>query len=212
MQQHSGGRFVERHCVGAQVAQRSAAAGHRGTRRQPRTERVDGNDAQARGIVRKVPAALAGLYKHASRKLEAPLAVRRNVLVVRSGLPQAAGHALAHFSGRLAREGDRQHRVGLGLPPQKAQIALDQNLGLAGAGRRLHDERALRVQRPFADRLVSGRGHACSNSWIRLSTWYCPRPPSSQEKISTRASPRLRSIAAFSSASRQAARTLSQFA
>ena len=94
-------------------------------------------------------------------------------------LSQAPRYALAHFSGRLAGKRNGQHGVGFLLASQQPQVALDQQFGLARTCGGLDDERALRVERPFANPLVGRSRHDCSSSWIRLSTWYCPRALSS---------------------------------
>ena len=140
VEQRARRQFVERHGIGSQVAERSAAAGHRRTHGQPRTEGVDRDDAQARRIFGQIPTAPPRLLKHAPRQPEAQLAVRRHFAALGFRFPQASGNALAHLGCRLAGKGDRQHGVGFRLLAEKAQVALDQNLGLARAGGRLHDE------------------------------------------------------------------------
>src|SRR3990170_1515125 len=59
-------------------------------------------------------------------------------------------HALAHFGCGFPGEGDGDDLLGLVHRRQKAEIALDQEFGLARAGRRLDDERARRRQRLLA--------------------------------------------------------------
>ncbi len=54
---------------------------------------------------------------------------------------EALRDAAAHLAGRLVGEGDGDDFFGLVDHRQQAQIALRQQLGLAGAGRRLDDER-----------------------------------------------------------------------
>ena len=74
--------------------------------------------------------------------------------------PARAGQRLqdasAHFRGRLAREGDGDDLFRVVRRRQQAQEALRQQAGLARAGRRLHDEGALRIERRLPLRVVGG--------------------------------------------------------
>ncbi len=75
---------------------------------------------------------------------------------VRSGA-QRALDAASHLCCSLARERDRNDLLGLLHGREQREIALDEQLGLAGAGRRLNDERLRGVERGLARRCVAHR-------------------------------------------------------
>ena len=77
---------------------------------------------------------------------------------VRSGA-QRALDAASHLCCSLARESDRNDLLGLLHRRKQCQIALDEELGLAGAGRRLNDERLRGVERGLARRCVAHRSY-----------------------------------------------------
>ena len=96
---------------------------------QREAEGVDGADAD---VVERV-ADLAP-----ARRVEAALAVP---------LPQRRHHALAHFRGRLAREGDRQDVARRDAGFEQPHVAIDQDARLAGARRRLEGDVPQRIDR-----------------------------------------------------------------
>ena len=108
--------------------------------------------------------------------------MRLRARLVVGGGAQRAQHAAAHLGGGLARERDRDDLLGLLHGREQRQIALDQELGLAGARRRLNDERLRRVERGLARRCVAHRAHqrgtaprasaSCSNT--RVNGAYAP--------------------------------------
>ena len=82
----------------------------------------------------------------------------------------AARTRLAHLGLRPCGERDGNDFFGLGHAREQHQEALDQQTGLAGAGRRLNDERAARIERVGAlpgvgnRRARGGCGKACAGS------------------------------------------------
>jgi hypothetical protein len=96
-----------------------------------------------------------------ARQLEGDALVRRLGQHAAARALQAFGDALAHLAGRLVGEGDGDDFLGLVGDRQQAQVALRQQLGLAGAGRRLDDE-GFQFQRAAAVGVVFGeqvKGH-----------------------------------------------------
>jgi hypothetical protein len=65
-------------------------------------------------------------------------------------------HPVAHLRRGLAGEGDGDDLLGMIDRGEEAQVALDEQSGLAGSGRRLHDEGARRIQGGIAHVLVGG--------------------------------------------------------
>jgi hypothetical protein len=117
---------------------------------EPGAERVDGLDAQTLRAVTQPPPQLGIAGEHRAGQLAggALVVVRGQSVAGRSG--ERAQHPLAHLGGRLACEGDGDDLL-RGLDPrQQHQHALDQQRGLAGARRRLDDERGVWIERAGA--------------------------------------------------------------
>jgi hypothetical protein len=68
-------------------------------------------------------------------------------------------HAAAHFGRGFARERDGDDLLGLLHAREQREVTLDQQLGLARAGRGLHDERARDVERRRACRGIVALAH-----------------------------------------------------
>ena len=135
--------------------------GERRIAHDPRRQRVERHDAQARRMQCKRPTAARVLGEHRERELARHCEVRlvRIERLLSQGRGQRLDDALAHLAGGLAREGEREDALGLVDAGQQREHALDQELGLAGACRRLHEERTGDVERPLARcRGLSGAG------------------------------------------------------
>ncbi len=78
----------------------------------------------------------------------------RDLAALRS--PQGLQHAILHFCGSLARERYCNHLFRGIDRCQQPQVALDQEFGLAGTGRGLHDEGTGHVQRLTTGLFVGG--------------------------------------------------------
>ena len=128
--------------------QRAAGAGgDRQLAREPIGERVDGLDSQRARVLLEIPAARRAMAQR-RRGERAQLPGAR---VIGCTLPaQRLGHAGAHLGRGLAREGDGEDRARLVHRAQQAQEALREHGGLAGSGRRLQQDRALRVEGALA--------------------------------------------------------------
>jgi len=134
--------------------------------RQRGAQRVDGLDAQPRRVRRDTPPGLGVARERGSRELD-----RRSLVLARGRLCGArvrerVQHALAHLAGGLAGEGDGDDLLGMLHAREQPQVALDQELGLAGARWRLHDERARGVERAAARGEIGycGSVHSASSS------------------------------------------------
>ena len=108
--------------------------------RQSGAEGIDGGQAQAPRLRFDLPAALGRAGQRSPGEIEGEPLVRRLGRHAAARALQAFGDALAHFAGRLVGEGDGDDLFGLVSNRQQPQVALGQQLGLAGAGRRLDDE------------------------------------------------------------------------
>ncbi len=89
--------------------------------------------------------------------LDQGLRARRFRTGRRSELAQPGIEALAHFAGRLAREGDREDLVRRGAIEQGAQDARDQHPGLARTSAGLDDDAARRVAGERIEHLARDR-------------------------------------------------------
>ena len=113
-------------------------------------QRIECLDAHAPRVLDELPAARVVAREDLER------GVVRNLEVFLLGchaLPcalQRRQDAQAHFCGRLARERDGEDFLGMFDAAEQTQVALDQQLRLAGAGRRLHDERSADIERVAA--------------------------------------------------------------
>ena len=146
--------IVELACVVDRLGQRAEARQHRHLARKRRAERIDGLDAQPRRVGGERIAAFGELLEH----------------------------ALAHLGRGLARERDGDDLLGLDHRVEQREIALDQELGLARAGRRLDDERARRIERARALGGIRRRGlvhspspaspNPASRSWMRQNGFW----------------------------------------
>ena len=128
-------------------AHRSAESGtQRQLCRQLGVEAVDGGGAQAGRRVQQMPAARAIVRQQTRgggmRFGAMGVAGRRTVECRAQGLQ----HAIADFGGGLVGERDRDDLLGFLDRRQRAQHALHQQAGLAGAGRRHRQDVMLQVQ------------------------------------------------------------------
>jgi hypothetical protein len=133
------------------------ATGPRGERqlaRQSEVEGVDGLDAQRTRILQKVPAAGRGVPQRRLGQLLESCGAR---IGGRRGTGERARDPRAHFRGGLEGEGDGENLVRIVHRAQKAQEALGEHGGLAGAGRRLQQDRAVRIDRLAARLSISGQ-------------------------------------------------------
>src|SRR5690606_25445054 len=120
-------------------------------------------------------------YRHLARERRAERVDRLDAKPRRErGLAQALEDALAHLRGRLPREGDGEDLLGLAHELEKPQVAPHEELRLSRARRRLHDERAARVERGLALARVLRR---------LLLPWRVPRLVGVHERAKTRAWP-----------------------
>ena len=138
---------VERLRVLDALRLRAEAREHRHLARQRRAQRVDGLDAQARRVIADTPSPLDVARERRGRKLERRALMPAFRRFSRARLGEGLEHALAHLARGLARERDGDDLLGMFDEREQAQIALDQEPGLARARGRLHDEGASRVQR-----------------------------------------------------------------
>ena len=123
---------------------------------QAGAERVDGADGQPRRVLQQMPAQLVVARQRVVRQFPAAALVHGLGHGLQAA-PQLAQHARVHFRGGLAREGDGHDFLGPVHRGQQRQDAIGQQLGLAGSRRRLHQERARRVQRLGARGVVVGQ-------------------------------------------------------
>ena len=150
--------------------------------REPGIERVERVDAQPLRLREQLPIVRAVARDDGAREVERRSFVRLRARLVVGGGAQRAQHAAAHLGGGLARERDGDDLLGLLHRREQREIALDQELGLARARRRLDDERLRRVERRLARRRVAHRAHqrgtaprasaSCSNT--RVNGAYAP--------------------------------------
>jgi hypothetical protein len=141
-----GDRVQVMGCVGDAAAETVTRRDRHGIR-QVRIEGVDGLDAQARGALLESPGTRGRVAPHLVGQFQ------RHAVGVgarRQGAIERQLHALAHFARRLAGEGDGQHLLRFLDRGEQAQVALREHRGLAGAGRRLDDERAAAIERRLA--------------------------------------------------------------
>jgi hypothetical protein len=181
---HRGARGLQVQFVGVlhALGLRAEARQHGHLARERGAQRVYGLYAQPRRVVGDVPARRRIARQHRRRELQGELlvrALRRNAGARRIHCLQ---HALAHLAGGLARERDGDDLLRMLHAREQAQIALDQQLGLARARRRLHDEGLRRVERAAAlPEIRNGGGitHGCPS---------LPLPSSSGDRAVSRRS------------------------
>jgi hypothetical protein len=137
--------------------------------REQKAQGVDGLHAQALRVLLDSPTLVGVTRAHRTRQLPGLVLVRLGRRRFRVRARQRLQHAVAHLARRLVGEGDRQNFLRVIDAREQYQVAAHQQLGLAGAGRRLHDERACRVERLRARRGVFDRE--------RLSHDSSPHPP-----------------------------------
>jgi len=114
-------------------------------------ERVDGLDAQTVGILGDAPARGAVPFARSAGEFPGHALVRffGRGAILRPG--ESLQHPHAHLRRRFLRKGDRDDLLGRIHAREQRKVALDEQLGLARAGRRLDDEGARGVER-FAPR------------------------------------------------------------
>ena len=129
---------------------RNAVRQHGQLPREPGVERIERVDTQALRLLeqRHSSSRSRAMTARASSKAVRSCGCSLGAVVGRSA--QRAQHAAAHFGSRFAREGDGDDLLGLLHGREQREVALDQELGLARARRRLNDERLRWIERSFA--------------------------------------------------------------
>ena len=166
-------RFVERSRILGWFENASGRRQNRQTAREQRVECVNRLNAQARGMLRETPTAARVRLANGAGKFPGRALVRR--IGRRSGgALDCSQNAAAHLCSGLARKRDRQNLFGKLDARQQRQKALRQQLGFARTRRRLHDERALGIERLRAGERVPGHWSPPSassaereRSWMR---------------------------------------------
>ena len=118
-------------------------------------ERVDGLNPKSPGVFAQTPAVLVIVGARGGDER----AHLRIVLIAAVGFVpgERARHPQAHFGGGFFGEGDGEDLLRRIDRRQQREIAPHQQLGFAGAGRRLHDERLKRIERGLALRRIGRR-------------------------------------------------------
>ena len=155
-----GGRggTIERSRFG--IVCNGVAAGRRACKRlhsrDRSIQRVQCLDAHASRIGDDLPAFLPVAIQcfGGSRSRDAFVRRLRNLAALRS--PQGLQHAILHFCGCLARKRYRNDLLRRIDRCQQPKVALDQEFGLTGTGRGLHDEGTGHVQRLATGPFVGG--------------------------------------------------------
>ena len=117
-------------------------------------ERVECLDAHPPRAADQVPATLFRASQRSRRQLVGQLPVRLRRLLTRTRPTQRIEHAKLHLACRFARERDGENLLRIVDHSEQPEIALDEQLGLARARRRLDDERARYVKRVAARLLI----------------------------------------------------------
>ena len=107
---------------------------------QAGAQRIERRDAQAAGMAKQLPALRRIVGQDFLRQAERQLLVRLGRPFIARGALQAAENAVAHLGRRLVGEGQRQDLFRMFDNGEQAQVALGQQLGLAGTRWRLDDE------------------------------------------------------------------------
>ena len=123
---------------------------HRHLPRERRAQRIDGLDAQAIGAFVELPAQRIVALDGRTGEVPRPRHVRRIGPRRMARRAKRIEHALAHLGRRLDRERDRGDLLGTVDAGEEREEALDEELRLARARGRLHDERAIGVERALA--------------------------------------------------------------
>ena len=153
-EQVARGLHVQRRGVLDALGLCAEARQHRHLARERGAQRIDGLHPQALRRLLELPAQRVVARECGGRELPGERVVRHlGAWVVARGV-QRLEHAPAHLGGGLDGEGDGADLLRPLDRREQRQHALDQQLGLAGARGRLHDERAARVERARALREV----------------------------------------------------------
>ncbi len=117
--------------------------------RQPGVERIDGLDTQPRRMARQVDVEAAQMAARRDGELPGLSIQGRRAFRQTTGF-EGADHAKTHFLGGAAGKGQRKNALRRVHRREQAQIALRQQRCLAAARRRLHQDRAPRLDRARA--------------------------------------------------------------
>jgi hypothetical protein len=137
--------------------------------RQAGAQGIDGGEAQTPRLLLDGPVALCRTRQRGQGQIEGHALVLRLGRHAGACTRQAFGDAAAHLARRLVGEGDGDDLFGLVGNRQQAQVALCQQFGLAGTGRRLDDE-GIEIQRPppvvlvFAQQFAHGKASRSSST------------------------------------------------
>ena len=133
---------IERHAAIDEARQCPNLQGQWRPAHQRRTQCVERLHLQTRGMGDQVPFQHRVALQCGSRQAPGQRRMRLRRLGVRRRSAQGGDNAFADLSGSLARERHGDNRLGSLDAREQGEVALNQELRFARAGRRLNDERA----------------------------------------------------------------------